>query len=164
MYAIRRLQVGRGVWCWAVSFSRQGKRYERRFHELKYGGTKRALQVAVAWRDDKLAQAKALQVHEFCQLKRSNNTSGIPGVHFLTPARQPEGIWQAKLKLSDGLQMTKSFSVSKYGEQKAFRMAVKARREMLRRVGDRPYLHDPLAIHVAAVQLGIRPDQERGAR
>ena len=49
-------------------------------------------------RDEKLAKAKVLGLLELCQHKRSNNSSGVPGVHFLTPAALPEGIWQAKLK------------------------------------------------------------------
>ena len=33
---------------------------------------------------------------------RSNDTSGMPGVHFLKSDQQPQGIWQAIIKLPDG--------------------------------------------------------------
>ena len=79
-------------------------------------------------------------------------SSGVPGVHFLTPAAQPEGIWQAKLKLADGTRWTKTFSVRKHGYDKAFRLAGAARREMLRNAEDRPYVYDPLAKRFAALQ------------
>ena len=145
MYAIQHLQHEKGTWYWFVSFSRQGVRHERRFYEPQFGGSEPALAAAVAWRDQKLAEVKALTLVAFCQQRRSNNQSGVPGVHYLCPPRQPEGIWQAKLKLADGTRMTKSFSVLKHGERKAFKLAVAARREMLTRAPDRPYLYDPLA-------------------
>lgn len=150
MYAIKHLQHDKGTWYWVVNFSRRGVRYQRRFYEPMHGGSKAALAAGIAWRDEKLAEVKALGVLEFCQQKRSNNTSGVPGVHFLTPGRQPEGIWQARLKLADGTKLTKTFSVRKHGERKAFQLAVAARREMLQRVEERPYLYDPLARKLAA--------------
>jgi hypothetical protein len=38
----------------------------------------------------------------FCQIERSDNTSGMPGVHLLTSIAQPKGFWQARIKLADG--------------------------------------------------------------
>ena len=152
MYAIKHLQADKGTWYWSVNFSRNGQHHYRRFYEPKYGGSDAALQAAIAWRDEKLAEAKVLGVLEFCQKKRSNNSSGVPGVHFLTPAAQPEGIWQARLKLADGTNTTKTFSVQKHGKRKAFKLAVAARREMLQRAKDRPYVYDPLAKKFAARQ------------
>ena len=99
----------------------------------KYGGSRPARQAAIAWRDEQLTKTKVLGVLEFCQKMRSNNRSSVPGVHFLTPPVQPEGIWQAKLKLADGTCTTKTFSVRKHGERKAFGLAVAARREMIER-------------------------------
>jgi hypothetical protein len=48
-----------------------------------------AKRAAIAWRDQELGKTKALGIVEFADLQRSNNTSGVPGVVFLTPARQP---------------------------------------------------------------------------
>lgn len=110
------------------------------------------MRAAIAWRDEELAKAKVLGVLEFCQHERSNNASGVPGVHFLSPAAQPAGIWQEKLKLADGTRWTKTFSIRKHGHGKAFKLACAARREMLRNAEDRPYLYDPLAKRFAALQ------------
>lgn len=99
-----------------------------------------------------MAQTKALSMVEFCQHKRSHNTSGVPGVHFLTSPRQPLGFWQAKLKL-EGTGKTKTFSVLKHGYQPAYEMAVAAREQMLAMAQDRPYLYDPLAKRVAATSV-----------
>lgn len=137
MYAITHSQADKGTWYWAVTISRNGLRYHRRFYEPKYGGSAAALQAAIEWRDARLADTPPMSVLEFCQKKRSNNTSGSPGVHFLTPARQPDGIWQARLKLADGTKMTKSFSVRQHGNRKAFKLAVAARKAMLLTVQDR---------------------------
>ncbi len=82
------------IWYWVVNFSRRGVHHYRRFYDPKHGGSDAARQAAIAWRDQKLAVAKVLSVLEFCQQKRSNNSSGVPAVHLLTPAVQPEGIWQ----------------------------------------------------------------------
>jgi hypothetical protein len=73
----------------------------------------------------------------------------VAGVHFLRAGAQPQGFWQAKLKLGDGTQKTKNFSVAKHGEHEAYKLAVEARRQMLKSIADRLYLHDPLAIKLA---------------
>lgn len=111
VYAIKHQQATSGTWYWVVNFSRDGERFHRRFYEPMYGGSRNARKAAVAWRDEKLTQTKALSVLEFCQKTRSNNWSGVPGVTFLTSARQPDGIWQAGLKLAGGKRVRKSFSV-----------------------------------------------------
>jgi hypothetical protein len=150
MYAIKHLQADRGTWYWAVHFRRRGRLYYKRFYEPKYGGSQKALRGAISWRDRELVKAKALTFREFHQQKRSNNRSGVPGVHFLKTERQPRGIWQAKTKLPTGKKITKTFSVRKFGSRKAFELAVKARREMLMLVGDRLYLYHPTARRFAA--------------
>lgn len=121
----------------------------RRFYERKYGGSAQALQAAIAWRDQQLTKAKVLTVVEFCRQERSNNTSGVPGVHFLAPAAQPQGIWQAMLRLDGSRRISKTFSVQKYGYQRAFEQAVAARDDMLAHAEDRPYLKDSLAKRIA---------------
>jgi hypothetical protein len=150
MYAITRLQAGSGTWCWSVNLSRAGKLYSRRFYDPKYGGSRAARLAAIAWRDEQLASIKALGILEYCELKRGNNTSGATGATFTTSARQPDGVWQARLKLAGDNTQTKSFSVRLYGERRAFAMAVKARRQMLAAAEDRAFVRDKLARRVAA--------------
>jgi hypothetical protein len=130
---------------WAVAFRRRGKLHSKRFYDLKLGGSDKARDAAVAWRDQKIAATKTLSYREFHQKKRSNNTSGVPGVHFVKSARQPLGSWQAKLKLPDGRMPTKGFSVRKFGDRGAFERAVAARWQMLELVSDKPFLHSGTA-------------------
>lgn len=154
MYAIRRIKRAVSAWGWSVDFTRRGKRYSKKFYDQKHGGAKKALAAAIAWRDRTLARTKILTYREFCQQKRSNNTSGVPGVHFLKTARQPQGIWQAKIKLADGTKKHKSFSVREFGHREAFGRAVAARAKMLQMMEDRPYIKHPIARRFAAKQMG----------
>ncbi len=130
MYAITRGKKAIKAWYWRVTFSRRGMHYFRTFYDLKHGGEKKALAAAVAWRDRQLAGAKILTYREFCAYRRSNNTSGVAGVHFLKTPRQPRGYWQAKIKLSNGKKVHSTFSVKKFGAREAFKRAVAARAQL----------------------------------
>ena len=148
MYALSHLQTSIGTWHWSVAFGRAGKGYRRTFADIKHGGSAAARKAALAWRDKQLSKLAALTIVEFCQQQRSNNTSGVPGVHFLRPKRQPLGIWQAKIKL-EGKARHKSFSVLKHGHAGAFKKAVAARKDLLAQADDRLYLKDRTAKRLA---------------
>ncbi len=97
------------------------------------------------WRDEQLAKIEALTLLDLHKQTRSNNVSGVPGVHFHKTSRQPLGFWQAKIRFHDGKSVTKSFSVLLYGYDEAFRLAVAARSELLAKVEARVFLHHPVA-------------------
>lgn len=144
-YALTRLQDQHGAWHWRVLFRRRAKWHQRRFYDRDHGGDAGARKAARAWRDQQLAQVDTFTKLEFCQQRRGNNTSGVPGVHFLTSPRQPLGYWQAKLKLSGRRALHKSFSVKEYTYDVAYAMAVAARQAMLARQVDEPYLYAAVA-------------------
>lgn len=148
MYAIYHRQTGIGTWFWSVTFRRAGKEYRRNFPDIKHGGSAMAHEAAKAWREKQLATVAALTIVEFCKHQRSNNTSGVPGVHFLRPGRQPLGVWQARIKL-EGKSRHKSFSVLKHGYQRGFEMAVAAREDLLGEADDRLYLKSRTAKRLA---------------
>jgi hypothetical protein len=112
---------------------------------LACGGAKEAKAQAVAWRDAQLANLPALTLVQFHAQRRSNNVSGVPGVHFHKTARQPLGFWQAKIKVRGGKSATKSFSVRQYSGGEAFRLAVAAREDMLAQDESRAFLQYPVA-------------------
>lgn len=145
MYAISRLKRAKNAWQWRVHFRRRGRLYARSFPDLKHGGKQKALAAALAWRSARMARVRPLGLREFNALRRSNNTSGVPGVHFLRTRRQPHGLWQARVKLSDGRKVHRSFSVRRFGERQAFTLAVAARAELLVRVANRAYLYSRTA-------------------
>ena len=145
MYAIRRHRAAVKAWCWRVNFSRRGKLYSKSFYDIACGNSKKAKVAAVAWRDRQLAKLRALTLLEFHKQRRSNNASGVPGVHFHKTPAQPLGFWQANIRFQDGKRMAKSFSVRKFGSRRAFDLAVAARSELLAKVEDRPYLYHSVA-------------------
>jgi hypothetical protein len=128
------------------------------------GSTAAARRAAIAWRDATLIEAKTLGILEFCERRRGNNTSGVAGVSFSKSSRQPDGIWQARLKLDGGKTLTKSFSVRLYGKRKAFALAVSARRRMLASAQDRPFVHHALAKRVARADARTTVGVGRGCR
>lgn len=156
MYAISRQQRKPGLWYWSVLFSRRGKLYYKSFYDIRRGGSKKAQAAAIAWRDEKLASVQALTKREFCQLKRTTNRSGVPGVHFIIPKNQPQGSWAARLKMPDGKERTKTFSVQKYGERAAFKLAVKARAQLLEAIDDKPFLHHSVAKRINGTALSLK--------
>lgn len=145
MYAIRRHCAAKNAWCWRVRFSRRGTMYSKTFYDLACGGAKKAKAQAIAWRDAQLTKLKALTLLDLHKRKRSNNQSGMSGVHFHKTARQPLGFWQAKIRFHDGTRKARSFSVQKFGDKDAFCLAVAARAEMLAMVENRPFLHSQVA-------------------
>jgi hypothetical protein len=161
MYAITRAKKAKNAWYWRVTFRRRGKSYARTFHDLKHGGEKQARAAALAWRDQQLRRAGVLTFREFHEQRRSNNTSGVPGVHFLRSAAQPRGIWQARIKLANGRKIHKSFSVKRFGSREAFRRAVAARAQLLQLVPDRPYLKHATAMRFASESTNKRTGQRR---
>ena len=152
MYAIFRHRAAIKAWCWRVRFSRRGKMYFKTFYDLPCGGSKGAKAAAIAWRDAQLAELKALTLVEFHERQRSNNVSGVPGVHFHKTTRQPLGFWQAKIRFHDGTSRAKAFSVRLHGYDEAFNLAVAARCELLAKVENRPYLHHPVAKRLSRQQ------------
>ncbi len=152
LYAITRLKAADNAWLWRVEFRRRGRLHFKSFYDLKLGGSDHALQAAKAWRDRMLAKAKVFTHREFHMQRRSNNTSGVSGVHFLRTDRQPVGAWQAKIKLPNGRAISKSFSIRRFGRRAAYRLAVAARTEMLKLVDQQPYLYDETAKRFAARQ------------
>ncbi len=145
MYAISRIEAKPGIWCWSVNFRRRGKAHYKSFYDLQSGGSKKALAAATVWRDRQLAKTQALSKREFHELVRTNNQSGVPGVQFIQPKNQPQGSWQARLKLPDGKEMTRTFAVGKHGGDIAYRLAVRAREELLDRIKNEPFLQHPTA-------------------
>ena len=145
LYAIRRHKAAVNAWCWVVSFRRRGQLHDKRFYDLSLGGSAAAKAAAIAWRDAQLEQIETLSMREFHAQVRSNNTSGVPGVHFIKTFQQPMGVWQAKIKLPDGHKVHKSFSVRRCGYDEAYALAVNARKELLQLIEARAYVKHPVA-------------------
>lgn len=139
-----------------VAFRRRGRHYYKSFYDVRRGGPEKSLAAAIAWRNAQLAKVEALGIRDFCQLLRTTNTSGVPGVLFIRPANQQEGSWQARLRLPNNRIVTKTFSVKAYGEREAYRLAVAARQELLEQVDDKPFVMHPVAREFCAKQAAMK--------
>lgn len=72
---------------------------------------------------------------------RSDNSSGIQGVSRWETTRrgtQKVSMWRATAHDRNGKQVIKTFSISKYGEEEAFRLALEARQQMEKDYGYHP--------------------------
>lgn len=129
---------------WKVAFMRLRKAYRKDFSASRYGGLEAALEAAKAWRDEMSLQAPVRTKRKVSAEVRKHNTSGFPGVYLKTFSRKTaEGVrynkvWLALTPNQIKPPRTKSFSIAIYGYEKALELAVAARREFVRELGNRP--------------------------
>ena len=97
------------------------KRYGKKFHTIDYGTKEKALGAAIAERD------KFVRENNLGK-KRKYDSREIPGVS--KSCIKGVWLWQATWTVN-GKQKTKPFYINKFGEEKAFELAVKARRDGL---------------------------------
>ncbi len=118
-----------------VRVMRRGKMKQRYFSDITSGSKRKALAAARELRDELEAEAEHFTRKEIARKKSSRNTSGVVGVR-LVEEKDPRWkskpvymFWVAQWSPSPGVRRTKRFSVNRYGEEEAFRLAVKARKK-----------------------------------
>ncbi|MFC5605310.1 AP2/ERF family transcription factor [Variovorax soli] len=129
-----------------VIIKRNGKAWRKTFSHSTCGGEQAALAMAQAWRDDIVRQHPPISRRKRAQKLLSTNTSGVAGVHL---ACQPDGtprLWTARTVVGDKA-LSKSFSISRYGEERAKELAIRARQAQLRELVGRLEVH-PQEAHV----------------
>ena len=142
MYGISRIDDEQhNVHAWRVSLSRRGKRFVKNFPDKKYNSRGLALCRAIAFRDQLVEQHPPLTRREFCNTKRRNNKSGMTGVYTYSKSyRLKDGsvreiwYWEANWPDSEGNSVSKAFSVKRYGEETAKRLALGSRLKGLEQV------------------------------
>ncbi len=96
------------------------------------GGERKALAQARKWRKEKLREIQNLpEAQNPLRKIQSNNKSGIVGV------RRGRTAWSATWSATwteNGTQFHRSFSIEKFGEDEAFRLACQARRDAEKRL------------------------------
>ncbi len=125
---------------WFVRGYKNGKVYGKLFSDKKYGGKRKAQNLARQYRDelhDKLAQIPIEPRGRRIVFRDSRNTTGVLGV-CRTPKRSTNGkvneCYSVSWQPEEGVRKATSFSIRKYGEKKAFQLAVAHRRKMLRQI------------------------------
>ncbi len=125
---------------WFVRGYRNGKTYSKLFSDKKSGGKGKARALAKAYREELNAELeqipKAQRVRRIV-LSDSRNKTGELGVSRITKrstAGKPYEVFSVSWRPEPGIQKCTSFSINKYGEKKAFKLAVDHRRKMMREI------------------------------
>ncbi|MVT28642.1 hypothetical protein GO496_09180 [Acidovorax citrulli] len=120
-----------------MSIRRRGRNVGRLFSVKAFGSLKKALKAAIAFRDEVNEIFPPLTKQEAHAIRRSTNTSGVPGVF-----RTKTGEWKASIQFEDGTCKTRQFAVHVYGEDRAKQLAVEARVELLKQIRGHLIYHD----------------------
>ena len=127
-YAITRIDLpGAGTHGFQVRLQRRGIKYGKFFADRVHGRPERALQAARQWRDALLEEiADRARVCERSQ----RNSSGVVGVSKITVVATNGNsyqFWQATWSPAPGQRRCVKFSIKRYGNHRAFQLAVEAR-------------------------------------
>lgn len=142
MYGISRIDddVYR-THAWRVSLRRRGKGHVKNFPDKKYGGKRKALQLAKKYRDEIIAKYPPLTRKEFSSIIRANNNSGTTGVYRyakrynLANGQEIETwYWEAHWPTERGKYKSVRFAVSEFGEDIARAKALRARKRGMQAV------------------------------
>lgn len=133
---ISRIETGstRG---YEVRVMRRGTQVCKHFSDRQWGGKRKALAAAREYRDNLVTVLAGREISrkERARAQRSSNQSGIVGVRY-TELRDSRGeneyvyaFWEAQWSPRPGVRKTRRFSINKYGDEKAKRMAIQARKK-----------------------------------
>ncbi len=140
---ISRIDISPGVGLagthgYEVRVMRRGKSFHKFFGDNAFGGKRKALAAAREYRDELVAQHPPRSLKEVAKRKSSRNSSGTVGIRLSEEVdrRGPNELvyqyWVAQWSPKPGVRRTRRFSVNKYGDEKAYRMALRARQKGIR--------------------------------
>lgn len=125
---------------WFVRGYRNGKTYSKLFSDRKCGGKGKAQKLAKEYSAELNAELEAIPKRPRQRrivVSDSRNTTGELGVSRTTkigPNGTKHECYSVSWRPEPGMQKCTSFSIKKYGEKKAFKMAVDHRRKMMREI------------------------------
>ena len=118
---------------WAVRYRIKKVTHSKLFSDGKLGGKRKALLAAKEYYQEMLARYPKPTRLERAMTPSKRNKSGTPGVSRSVTHRGTfiEETWLAECLLPDGRRKFKRFSIKKYGERKAKKLAIQARLAMI---------------------------------
>lgn len=130
-YALARIDLpDAGTHGWQVRLQRRGVKYARYFSDRLHGGKRGSFEFAQRWRDRLLRRLESEEQVRICR-RSTRNSSGVVGVSKVTVVA-PNGteyrFWQATWSEAGNRRCVK-YSVRRFGERRAFEMAVEARQK-----------------------------------
>jgi hypothetical protein len=112
---------------WRVAYTRAGETFVKYFSDKKYGTGKKSLAAA----EEFLEKLKEIlsPIPSQTNLRKAGAGAGQVGVHRTAPKEGGSGsaVWVATWS-EDGKRKSRKFSVVRYGEREAKRLAVEARK------------------------------------
>ena len=125
---------------WFVRGYRNGKTYSRLFSDIKCGGKTHSQTEALSFRDElhrKLEEVPTKPRARRIVTRDARNSTGVLGV-CKTVKKSPNGTvnecFSVSWRPSPGVQKCTSYSIRKYGEKEAFKLAVAHRERMLEKI------------------------------
>lgn len=126
---------------WLVTVQRRGQIFRKHFSDGVHGGKQKSFLAAKQFRDEVIAKHPPFTMREYSSIVKKNNRSGVVGVCRYCasetrdlPEDKQRWFWVASWPLPDGRRKRVKFSVKKYGEDGAFKMALKARNDALKQI------------------------------
>lgn len=124
---------------WLVTIQRRGVIYRKHFSDGTHGGKLKSYSAAKLYRDQIIARHPPFSMREYSNIVKKSNRSGVVGVCRYCasetrdlPQDQQRWFWVASWPLPTGKRKRVKFAVNKYGEDGAFKLALKARKEAMR--------------------------------
>ncbi len=125
---------------WFVRGYKNGKTHSRLFSDKKHGGKEQAFEAATAYRDELFEKLQSIPQKPRARrlvYRDSRNTTGVLGV-CRTAKKNPNGTvtecYSVSWRPEPGVQKCTSFSIRKYGEERAFDLAVAHRKKMMKQI------------------------------
>lgn len=124
---------------WEVRLQRRGRKWAKFFSDAAYGGNRAALRAAKIFRDDADQVLRPYTVRERSKNPSRRNRSGIVGLRLERRVERRGDYeyrytsWIAQWTDGKGKRKTRAFSVDRHGAREAYRRALRARRQGLRR-------------------------------
>lgn len=152
---------------WLVTIQRRGVIYRKHFSDGVHGGKQKSFSAAKEYRDKIIEKYPPFSMKEYSSIVKSNNRSGVVGVCRYCasetrdlPEDQQRWFWVASWPLPSGQRKRVKFSVKKYGEDTAFKMALKARKQALKGLEGS---FDPGAVRRKPARRKAAPASSNGA-
>lgn len=128
-----------GLHAWQFRLKRGDINISRFFHDNKLGGKEASLKNAQEFRDEIEKLYPPLSNRDKFTKITKKNKSGIVGVHRIEkdytkpdrPSEYHDSAWAATWIEESGKRKSKRFSIKKYGESEALRMAITERRQAI---------------------------------
>ena len=130
-------------WKFRVPYFDEGRMKYRRMlvSKSRYGGTKESLRtIAARLRDQFIAElgSSTFGMGLFHRVKSSRNTTGYIGVYRIVNGerREEEIVWAGRWVNSEGKIVMRRFHARRHGEEKAKKLAIRARAEGTKQTAD----------------------------